>query len=507
VVPKHRRSELYPSLASYAPMDTAESWPEAVGYGQAAATAVRASAGPDDYPAAGGYDGGPEPGWSSALETDSWQDWQDWGPPPELHPDHPSAPVPRIQLPADHPSQPLPAVRGPRPPDLPQRRPGASARASGASQPPQVTYDRGNRRLYAVPNDPPASDYDDSAPQLPEGLGRQFPVQLPDDLTGPDWRKTNGYQRQPGPARRENTGYQRQPRPVRREPAGYQRQPGRDRQDAPSYRPGIDPYGPGPATGGFRDDRRSGRDSLRAAEQDQLAQLAHDYAAQIRDAAEREAQAITRQATTIREAAEREAAELRVRFDSITGELNRVATYVTENLAALPATAPALPALPAMPDTESAPPDTRPARPEPDTQPRTRPARPATGSAPPIARPARPARPATSPAAPARQPATLPNTQQKPNRQLKAMRFATAGTAALLSIAAIGAVTYTSIHGFSFFVFRESAQGETPGSFTDANFLAGQKECRVNGLPAVCPAPQHHDSAPKGRHHKAAASK
>lgn len=84
------------------------------------------------------------------------------------------------------------------------------------------------------------------------------------------------------------------------------------------------------------------------------------------------------------------------------------------------------------------------------------------------------------------------------------MRIATAGTAALLSIAAIGAVTYTGIHGFSFFAFRESGQGETPGSFTDANFLAGQKECPGA---VVCPAAQHHDSAPKGRHHKAPGSK
>jgi hypothetical protein len=74
------------------------------------------------------------------------------------------------------------------------------------------------------------------------------------------------------------------------------------------------------------------------------------------------------------------------------------------------------------------------------------------------------------------------------------MRVATAGTVALVSVAAIGAVTYTGVHGFKFFVFRESGQGETPGSFTDANFLARQA------------AAQHHDSAPAGAHHKAAGS-
>ena len=69
------------------------------------------------------------------------------------------------------------------------------------------------------------------------------------------------------------------------------------------------------------------------------------------------------------------------------------------------------------------------------------------------------------------------------------MRVATAGTAALVATLAIGAATYTGIHGFRFFVFRESGQGETPGSFTDANFVAGQKECPGA---VVCPAAQHH---------------
>lgn len=68
------------------------------------------------------------------------------------------------------------------------------------------------------------------------------------------------------------------------------------------------------------------------------------------------------------------------------------------------------------------------------------------------------------------------------------MRVATAGTAALVAIAAIGAATYTSIHGFRFFVFRESGQGETPGHFTDNDFLAQQA------------AAQHHDAASAGRH-------
>ena len=81
-----------------------------------------------------------------------------------------------------------------------------------------------------------------------------------------------------------------------------------------------------------------------------------------------------------------------------------------------------------------------------------------------------------------------------PGRQRRAMRIATAGTVALVSVAAIGAVAYTSIHGFRFFVFRESGQGETPGNFTDAKFLARQA------------AAHHDDSVPKGRHAKATGS-
>jgi hypothetical protein len=563
VVPKHRRSEIE-SLLPSAAVNTADDFlPAAVGYGQVAATAwppgvhSRVGASGNGYPAANGYDGydgsATDPGWP---EEQSWQDWQDWGPPPAMHPDHPSAPVPRVQFPADHPSGPMSAARAS---ELPQRRPGGSARTWN---PPNAGYGDANRRLYAVPDDASAMDYGGTAPPTSEDRSGQRAGQRAGGQAGPDRWDAGDFYRRSGPAPREAVGYQRQPGPARRDAIGYQRQAGPGRQEPADYRRESGQYGPGagPSPGRFKDIRSSSRDSVQRAGQllevhhgqdrepdqvgladgraYQITQQAQDYAVAIREAAEREAATITQQATgqaaAMREAMEREAAELRSRLDSMTGELSRVAEYVTQNLApsAMPAIAPVLPdAMPALPDTSPAPPETRPSRPDgrparpqtaphtrpagpatqpgtrpagppwPATEPGTRPARPATS---PGARPVSPARPKTTPGRPSTTSAKMPQTQ---GRQRRAMLIATAGTAALLSVAAIGAVTMTSIHGFSFFTFRESGQGETPGNFTDANFVAGQKECLVGGLPAVCPAAPRHDSAPKGRHHKAPASK
>jgi hypothetical protein len=471
VVPKHRRSEIEPSLASVgAPVNTSEFWPEAVGYGS----------------------------WQER------QDWQDWGPPPALHPDHPSAPVPRVQFPADHPSAPVPRVRlpadhppgpmsaprTPGAPDLAQRGPGGSARTwSGPPQTPNAGYDNGNRRLHAVRNGAPAADHAATALPTPENLGRQFPRQPAADLAGADWREMTGFQRQPGPAPRDAAGYQRQTGPGWQETTDYRRETG--------------PFGPGPgpATGRFQNGRSPNRDSLWTAGQvltladgqaAQIAQEAQDYAAAIREAAEREAaaitqqatnraDAITQQATAIREAAEREAAELRASLDSMSGQLGRVAAYVTESLAApaMPATAPAIG--PAMPATAPAMPGTAP------DLPGARPALPRTRSAPPATRPARPG---TRPAGPVGPRTTPTKKPQKPGRQKQAMRITTAVTAALVSIAVISGAAEIGLHGFPFFVFRETGAGETgPAGGSDQQFLA--KEA------AAAKA-----AAPKGRHHK-----
>jgi hypothetical protein len=593
-VPKHRRSEIE-SLLPSAGVNTAEYLPEAVGYGQATATATAwpagshsrvgpsangypasndydgypaangydgypASNGYDGYPASNGYDGYPasngyggaaaEPGWA-APEGESWQDWQDWqdwGPPPAMHPDHPSAPVPRIQFPADHPSAPMPVTREP---GLPQRRPGGSARTwKPPSEPPDAGHANGNRRLHAVPDDASAVDYPATAPSPAEDRGGRYPGQRAADRAGPDWQEATGFQRQPGPGPREATGYQRQAGPPRRNATGYQRQAGPGRQETTDYRRESGQYGPGPTTGRFKDFRSPNRDSLRASGQvleihhgqgreDQVAladgravqitREAQDYAAAIREAAERDAAAITQeatsradtitqeatgQATALREAMEREAAELRARLDSMTGELSRVAAYVTQNLApsAMPATAPALPdVMPAFPDASPAPPQTRPARPDarpgrPDTAPRTRPAGPQTaprarppgpdGWAQPDTRPGtRPARPDTRPGRPdgPPRPSTTPaKGPQKRTRQQQAMRVATVGAAALLSVAVISGITEIGLRGFPFFVFRPAGTGETgpQGIPSDQQFLADE----------AAAAAHHHTAAPSGRH-------
>jgi hypothetical protein len=473
VVPKHRRSETEPYLASVrAPVDSAEFWPEAVGFGQAAAMAgpadVHAWAGPagDGHPASSGYDGAAaDLGWAAAPEGhpwEEWHDWQDWGPPPALHPDHPSAPVPRIRVAADYPPGPMSAPPELGAPDLPQRRSGGPARTWGAQPPPP---DTGDRRLYAVPNDALAADYGATALRPSGNPGRRFPGQPGTEFAGPDWPETTAFRRQPGPS-------------------------------GP---------GPGPAAGPSQSDHFPNRDSLWMAGQvltladgaaAQIAQQTQDYAAAIREAAEREAAAITQQATSradaitqeatgqaaaIRAAAEREAAELRARLDSMSGELGRVAAYVTESLAgpAMTATAPALPgARPALPGARPAPPGAAPARPA------TRPPKPATRPAGPATTPAKPA---TRPAKPATTPAKKP---QKPGRQQQAIRIATAATAALFLFAVGTGATEIGLHGFPFFVFRPGGTGETRGHETDQQFLARQA------------AAAHHVVAPKGRHHK-----
>jgi len=522
-VSKHRRSEIEPSRASvWAPPNAAEDWPQAVGYGE-----FGSSAGPR---------GVPGPGWAASPQEHSWQEleeWQDWGPPPELHPDHPSAPVPRVQFWDDYPPGHMPAPRAPGPSDLPQRRLGGPATTwNPPPQTPDGGYDNGGRRLYAVPDNAAAG------------------------LAGPDWPEPVNFQLLQGRALPEAGRFQPQPGPSSRDAIGYQRQSFPGWQESPDYwQPESGPFEPGrgPAAGQFRDGRSASRDShstagrvltLADGRAAQITQEAQDYAATICDAAERDAAAITEQATgqavtireaaereaatireaaqreaavvtkqatgqaaTIREAAEREAAELRARLDSMSGELGRVAAYVTETLTApaIPATAPAFPeATPAPPGARPDPPATTPAKPGtrptgPRATPTSQPYEPGTRTAKPGSAPStRTATPGTAPrtrpGGPARQTATPAKQGQALGRQRRAFRIATAGTAALLSIAAIGSVTYTGIHGFRFFVFRESGQGETPGNFTDAKFLARQA------------AAQHHDSAPKGRHHKATAS-
>jgi hypothetical protein len=71
-------------------------------------------------------------------------------------------------------------------------------------------------------------------------------------------------------------------------------------------------------------------------------------------------------------------------------------------------------------------------------------------------------------ARPARRPQGLP-------RQLVAMRVAAAGTSALFLFALATGTTELALHGFKFFVFRETGVGETgPSAPTDQQFVAQQ---------------------------------
>jgi len=342
MVPKHRRSDLEQSPVS----------------------------------AARGY----EQSWQDPQDPQDWQDWQDWGPSPELHPDHPSAPVPRVRFADDHPSKPMPAYHAPGVTDPRSHRPRGSSRGWIAPPPaPDPSYYNGHRRLHAVP----------------------------------------GFESAPAEAAR--------------------------RPPATDYTA-------------------------------QISQQAQDYAAAIREAAEREATAITQQATTqaagIREAAERDAAEFLARLDLMSGELRRVAAYITECLVA--------PSLPPMPATSPAFPDAEPGRPATRPVPESERQRPASS----------PPEPKASSAVPGQPKATAQDKRQKPGRQRQAMRIATASTAALLSFAVITGAAELGLHGYKFFVFRAGGVGQTPGNETDQQFLNREA------------AAAHHVAAPKGRHAK-----
>jgi hypothetical protein len=204
----------------------------------------------------------------------------------------------------------------------------------------------------------------------------------------------------------------------------------------------------------------------------QITQQASDQAATIRAAAEREAAEIRQQAAAIRQDAEREAAELRATVMTMSADLGRVATYVTENLT-----------FPAMPATK---PTARPAA-KPVALPATGPEiRPATG---PEIRPATKPnpRPDTKPAA---RPTAKPNARPtaKPNgRQVKATRKMVAALVAVFLIGVISGTTEIALHGFKFFVFRANGAGAS---------VTGLKEDQGPGQP----------DAP-GAHHKTNVSK
>jgi hypothetical protein len=426
VVPKHRRSESPWPASAGSPMNRAELAPYAVGYGQAGPTPVHGTV----VPGGNGYpesrdDYGVEPSRAAATDSQIWQDWQDqgWGPPPALHPDHPSAPVARIWLPDDHPSGPMPAPGAPLGPGIAD----ASSRWSAPS------HDRLDWAPVAPDSDGSGIRGPAARPSHGPWRDRQSGRRVPERQPGPPRHEPAAYQRQPGLPRREVAGYQRQPGPRRREVTDHQRPAGPGWPEATAYHHETGPFGPGPGTGRFQNGRSPNGESVLVAEQ-------------VLEAAEREAAAIVRQATdhatAIREAAEREAAELRARVDSTYAELSRVAGFLAESLATAPApvTAPALPgSRPALPGTKQAPPITRPKPARPGT---ARPAHPAP----------RPARPTIRPTRPASKPA---------GRQAKVARKFMAAFVVVSLIGAASGAAELKLHGLPFFIFRANGAGAT----------------------------------------------
>ena len=266
-------------------------------------------------------------------------------PAPAVHHDpNPRQPVPQVppargrhvRVPVGYSSHPGPAD------DTPQRWSAQLARTTGPI--PQTYYDLafGDGRLQVMLTESPPSP---GWPTTPGGYAGDV-LQLPSAETAQRAAPASWADRGPrqcwldpgrlGPGGRADPG---RCRPAGRRDQAGGRLPGRGRP-------------PGRRAGSGRDqapDRGRGRPIREAAEQE---------AAEIREQA-------TAQAAAIRQAAEREAAEMRAAMQSMSGELHRVAAYVTQNLAtpgappaALPATAPA--ALPAEPGTRPARPAAKP---------------------------------------------------------------------------------------------------------------------------------------------------
>jgi hypothetical protein len=229
-------------------------------------------------------------------------------------------------------------------------------------------------------------------------------------------------------------------------------------------------------------------DSIRLAER--ILTEAGDQAAEIVTTAEHKAAEITQSAADRAAAtvttAEREAAEMRAATTKMTVELGRVAAYVVENLAVStePATKPGDPPAAKL----ATPPVTEPQA-RPTTKTASRPQRDATEN---LIKPARPARSATRPAArpgisPRRTPAARPAAKPKA-RQVGAWRKMVAALAVLFLVGITSAATEIGLHGFSFFVFRNTGAGAGNPHNLDEDQGPGQPD------------------AP-GTHHKAKASK
>ncbi len=468
---KHRRFEQEPLGAAEdfrAPPGVAGPAAGSSGaWGPASAAAFSRQAGQlADCPAANGSAAIPVPDWPPDSPGASWPRWD--GPPPALHPDHPSAPVPRVRVPqAPALAGPVPLGRaapgtpaGPMtvppagPPRLPRRRPtgpgpsgapnagawfnGAGPRAGGpgpassARNMPRAQQDFNTGDIYnsgqfsPVPADFPERTNRPARPNRPGPANRPARPGRPAALTGaprPNWPARGGGPAQdysigrgfgppPGQSYRPTNGSGRGPGAAARTDSTAPRQGyhgGQGRAPVPQF-----PSGPAPAAVALADPawQRGPRDtgSLRDS---QMPAMPGGQAPAV-------AQAWS-QATAIRERAEQDAAAIRQEALAIREAAEREAadmraaiSSMSEQLGRMAAylsesfpsggTATAL-AANAPAALAEAPPAALPARPAArPPAPGTRP-RPAPGTRTLPARPAtRPARPATRPDRPVAKP-------------------------------------------------------------------------------------------------------
>ncbi len=419
------------------------------------------------------------------LRSDDMRDTGDGGaapwppqwdaPPPELHPDHPSAPVPRVRVSGTPPRRPDPGNFA-TPDNAPEHYPG------GSPYPPARNYSTGHG--YPPPRD--------------NGIGYANLPAPPGD-PGPGYAPAQGYDsgRDDGPAPRI------QPHPGYPAASGYGQSQGYPQVSGPRDGPGRrlyavpDSYAAGPSytslAGGqmvpfggraatlaepaWPDDPQDSG-SLALAEQllsnadSQAATITQDawgQATAIRAAAEQDAAAIRQQATAIREAAEQEAAEMRAAVLSMSEQLGRLAAYVTDNFA-IPR------------DTPTALRTGAPA---------------ALVAAPPVASPPVPAGPAARPAPPATRPVAKPgkSTAQPATgtrgRQARTARKMAAVLAVAVMVGLVSGGSELALHGGRFFIFRANGAGATE---------TGPTENQGPGQPDA-PGAQHAHPAPAGKHH------
>jgi hypothetical protein len=512
VVPELRRSGFDPAPGPRgAVAEPAGFWPDQAGYGPAVDIDMRDVRGAAETVARPTVNGrhrrsAPDQHRDDVARMGGGADWSGQGggaafwppqwdaPPPELHPDHPSAPVPRIRGGETPPRRPGPGnLGGPAHP---------SAYYSRAQPyPPGRGYDTGPARSRRPET---RADYG----YVPAGDNRVSYACPPaqSGYSGPAYAPAQGYDggRDGGPAPRVQPhsghsaagGYGRsQWQPQATGARGSARQlyavPDSDAADTGDIGPAgqqLVQFGSQaaalaePARPGYPHDSGSFAlaEQLLSNADAQAATITQDawsQASAIRDAAEREAAGIRQQAAEIRAAAQQEAAEMRAACLSMSEQLGRLAAYVTENFAVPGGTPATLRAGAPTAALVAAPAVDLPARP---ATPATEPERPAT-------RPA--GRPAGKPGKPAARPAT-----ETRGRQARAARKLAALLAVTVMVGLASGATELALHGGKFFIFRANGAGATE---------TGPVENQGPGQPDA-PGAQHGHPAPAGKHHAAA---